>query len=133
MARIIKENGLDPGPKRGEGTWHDFVQRHLRTLWACDFFCKPVWTLRGPIMYYVLFFIHIETRRVHVVGMTPNPNGTWMVERARELNEFFDQQGERRPRTSCGIGTASLRLSSAPSLESTGIQFFARPPAARPT
>ena len=123
VARIIRESGLDPGPKRGEGTWHDFVQRHLRTLWACDFFCKPVWTLRGPIMYYVLFFIHIETRRVHVVGMTPNPNGVWMVERARELNEFFGQQGERCPTHIVRDRDGKFTPEFCSVLESTGIQF----------
>ena len=39
-------------------TWHDFVQRHFKTLWATDFFTKTVMTLRGPVTYYVLFFIH---------------------------------------------------------------------------
>ena len=33
ISRILKENGFDPGPKRGDGTWHDFVRRHIKTLW----------------------------------------------------------------------------------------------------
>ena len=66
VARILKEHGFDPGPKRGHGTWHEFVQRHSKTLWATDFFTKKVWTPRGLVEYYVLFFIHIDTRRVHV-------------------------------------------------------------------
>lgn len=37
VANILREAGLDPGPKRGEGTWSDFVKRHAATLWACDF------------------------------------------------------------------------------------------------
>lgn len=39
VARVLKENGFDPGPKRGEGTWDEFIRRHLKTLWACD--CAP--------------------------------------------------------------------------------------------
>ena len=74
VARILKENGFDTGPKRSRGTWSEFVKRHMKTLWATDFFTQTVWTLRGPVVYYVLFFIHIETRRVHLAGMTPNPN-----------------------------------------------------------
>ena len=44
IARILKENGFDPGPKRGDGTWHDFIQRDIKTVWATDFFTKTVWT-----------------------------------------------------------------------------------------
>ena len=97
VARILKENGFEPGPKRGEGTWHDFIRRHIKTVWACDFFTKKVWTIRGLVEYYVLFFIHIETRRVHVAGMTPNPDGPWMAQQARNMSMFFAEQGEHRP------------------------------------
>ena len=45
IARILKENGFDPGPKRGDGTWHDFMQRHIKTVWATDFFTKTVRTV----------------------------------------------------------------------------------------
>jgi len=97
VARILKENGFEPAPKRGDGTWRDFVQRHIKTLWACDFFTKKVWTPQGLVDYYVLFFIHIESRCVHVVGMTPNPDGVWMAQQARNLCMFFQEQGKRRP------------------------------------
>jgi putative transposase len=95
VARILQENGFEPGPKRGEDTWHDFVQRHIETLWATDFFTKKVWTLRGPITYYVLFFIHIHTRRVYVTGMTPNPDGQWMAQQARNMCMVFDAEPEK--------------------------------------
>ena len=94
---MLKEHGFDPGPKRGEGTWDEFIRRHLNTLWACDFFTKKVWTLRGLVEYYVLFFIHIPTRRVHVAGMTPNPDGLWMAQQARNRSIFFEEQGEHKP------------------------------------
>ena len=42
VARILQENGFDPGPKRGQGTWHDFVQRHIKTLWATGFSTKTI-------------------------------------------------------------------------------------------
>lgn len=92
VARILKENGFDPGPKRGNGTWHEFVCRHFSTLWATDFFTKTVWTLRGPVTYYVLFFIHIQTRRVHIAGVTPNPDGAWMAQQARNMSMVFDEE-----------------------------------------
>ena len=71
-SRALQDNGFDRGPKRGRGSWHEFIQRHIKTVWASDFFPKTVWTLRGPVTYCVLFFIHLHTRRVHIAGMTPN-------------------------------------------------------------
>jgi hypothetical protein len=53
--------------------------------------------VRGPVLYCVLFFINIKTRRVHIVGMTPNPDAAWMAERSCELRDFLDQQVEYRP------------------------------------
>jgi len=47
VVNILREAGLDPGPKRGEDTWDDFIKRHAATLWSCDFFTKRVWTMRG--------------------------------------------------------------------------------------
>ena len=43
VRNILLEYGFDPGPKRGEGTWDDFIKIHAKTLWACDFFSKKVW------------------------------------------------------------------------------------------
>ena len=28
VVNILKENGFDPRPKRGEATWDDFLKRH---------------------------------------------------------------------------------------------------------
>ena len=92
VVNILKENGLDPGPKRGKGTWHEFVRRHAETLWACDFFTKKTWTFGGLVDVYVLFFIHIGTRRVHIAGMTANPDNAWMVQQARNMSMVFAEQ-----------------------------------------
>jgi putative transposase len=35
---------------------------------------------------YVLFIIELGTRRVRLVGVTDHPNGSWVVQRARELS-----------------------------------------------
>ena len=35
--------------------------------------------------YYILCFIHLETRQVHIAGVTPHPNETWMKQMARNL------------------------------------------------
>ena len=36
-----------------------------------DFFTTEVLTLKGLTTYYVLFLIHLETRRVNLAGFTP--------------------------------------------------------------
>jgi hypothetical protein len=43
----------------------------MGVLVATDFFTTEVWTLGGLLTYYVLFFLHPASRRVHVAGMTP--------------------------------------------------------------
>ncbi|MHC4122437.1 MAG: helix-turn-helix domain-containing protein, partial [Planctomycetota bacterium] len=89
VRRILKENGLDPAPKRGEDTWDDFIKRHFKTLFACDFFTKTVWTMLGPKTFHVLFFINVLTRKVHVAGMTKNPTREWVNSKAKTVSFLF--------------------------------------------
>jgi hypothetical protein len=44
-----------------------------------------VWTLGGLVTYYVLFFLHLGSREIHVAGITPHPNEAWMVQVARNV------------------------------------------------
>jgi putative transposase len=63
-------------------TWGEFVRAHRRSLLAVDFFAvETVWLQR----LYVLFFIELESRRVHVAGCTPNPSAAWVTQQARQL------------------------------------------------
>jgi putative transposase len=48
-----------------------------------DFFTAEVLTLRGLVTYYVLFFIHLESRRVAIARITVHPNEAWMKQIAR--------------------------------------------------
>jgi putative transposase len=50
-----------------------------------DFFTTEVLTLKGLTTYYVLFFIHLETRRVNLAGFTPYPDEEWMEQQARNV------------------------------------------------
>jgi hypothetical protein len=50
---------------------------------ACDFFAVETLSLRR---FYVLFFIELESRRVHVAGCTTNPTGAWVSQQARNLS-----------------------------------------------
>jgi len=95
VVNILKEHGIDPGPKRGEGTWDDFLKQHAATLYACDFFSKKVWTLAGPVEFFVLFFIQIGSRKVHLAGMTPNPDHAWVAQQARNFALHCAEQPEK--------------------------------------
>jgi putative transposase len=86
VANLLREAGFDPGPQRGEGTWSDFVARHAATLWACDFLSVKSWTTRGVVDLYVLFFIHIGSRRALVSGITARPDAKWVTQQARNAS-----------------------------------------------
>src|SRR4029434_10808764 len=79
VGNILKRRGIPTAPERHKTTtWKEFIRTHMDVLWATDFFTAEVWTLGGLVTYYVLFFIHLETRQVHVAGATPSPNEAWM-------------------------------------------------------
>jgi len=59
--------------------------RILAYITGTDFFSVEVLTLRGLVTYYVLFFIHLESREVEVSGITPHPNERWMKQMARNV------------------------------------------------
>ena len=59
VKNILIEHGFEPGPKRGKGTWSEFLEVHKETLWQIDFFSKRVWTLKGPRQIFALAAIHV--------------------------------------------------------------------------
>ena len=61
------------------------MKRQSAITAACDFFSVEVLTLRGLVTYYVLFFIHLETRRVDIAGITRHPDQYWMEQVARNV------------------------------------------------
>jgi transposase InsO family protein len=86
VGNILKRHGLPPAPQRKTTTtWKEFIRTHLDVLVATDFFSAEVWTLGGLVTYYVLFFMHLGSRKVHVAGVTPHPNAPWMMQMARNV------------------------------------------------
>ena len=95
IKKILITNGFHPSPNRTKGDWDKFIKRHIDTLWACDFFTKDVWTGFGKVTYYVLFFIHVGTRRVKITGMSCNPDGPWVEQQARNFVMDLADRGEK--------------------------------------
>jgi putative transposase len=86
VGNILKRHGIAPAPERKTTTtWQEFIRMHMEVLVATDFFTAEVWTKAGLVTYYVLFFIHLASRKVHVAGMTPHPDEQWMKQVARNI------------------------------------------------
>lgn len=94
---ILKEKGLTPSPKRrgraGETAWRKFIELHVNTLVACDFFTKNVMTIFGRQTAYCLAFIHIGTRRVFVSPPTFHPHDAWVKQQARNMLMWLEDNG----------------------------------------
>src|SRR5262249_42325190 len=76
-------------------TWKEFIRTHMDLLVATDFFTAEVWSWGGLVTYYVLFFIHLGRRQIHLAGVTPHPAEVWMVQVAR--NVTMEQWGFLAP------------------------------------
>jgi putative transposase len=80
---ILKNAGIDPAPGRSSDSWTTFLRTQAAGIVACDFFTVDTVLLRR---YYVLFFIELHTRRVHLAGITTNPTGPWTTQAARNFS-----------------------------------------------
>jgi len=84
VGNILKRHGMSPAPHRKQTmAWKAFIRAHMDMLVATDFFTMEVWTTCGLVTYYVLFFIHLASRKVYIAGVTPSPNQRWMTQMAR--------------------------------------------------
>jgi putative transposase len=79
---LLRRNGFGPAP-RGDGpSWSEFLRAQASGILACDFFSVETALLST---LYVLFFIEVGTRRVHVMTSTRNPNARYTTQQARNL------------------------------------------------
>jgi putative transposase len=80
VRNILKRHRIAPVPHRSTGSWRSFLRHYKDQILACDFFTvETIWFKT----IYVLFFIELGTRRIHLAGCTPNPNQTWVTQQAR--------------------------------------------------
>jgi putative transposase len=83
VRRLLASAGLKPAPRRDAVSWTTFLRGQAASMLARDFFTVETVTLRR---LYVLFFIELGSRRVHLAGCTTNPTSAWVVQQARNLS-----------------------------------------------
>jgi hypothetical protein len=92
VRNVLVGAGIGPAGERGGLSWSEFIRGQAESMIACDFFTVDTLALRR---IYVLFFIELSTRRVHLAGMSENPDGAWTTQQAR--NFLFSLPERDRP------------------------------------
>jgi transposase InsO family protein len=82
---LLKRHRVPPAPQRGQrgSSWHAFLEHYKQQMLACDFFTVETAWLQT---LYVLFFLELGTRRVHVAGCTAHPTSAWVTQQARQFS-----------------------------------------------
>ena len=89
VRKLLREAGLGPAGTRAGLSWREFVRGQAASMLACDLFTvDTVFSTR----LYVLFFIELGSRRVHVAGCTRHPSGAWVAQQARQLAWSFAER-----------------------------------------
>jgi transposase InsO family protein len=91
VKKILREEQLGPAGKRNGPSWREFLRTQARSVLAVDFFTvDTVWLHR----LYVLFFIEVASRRVHLAGCTAHPDAEWVTQQARQVAWTFAERPE---------------------------------------
>jgi len=92
VATVLGRHGLPPAPRRDGPTWSQFLSTQAKGILATDFFHVDSVTLRR---YYVLFVLEVDSRVVHLLGVTANPAMAWVVQVARNFTSDLEDTGHR--------------------------------------
>jgi putative transposase len=86
---LLRTARLGPAPRRTGPTWTQFLRAQAQGVIACDFF--TVETAWLPTLY-VLLFIELGSRRIHLSASTMHPDAAWVTQQARNLTLELDDR-----------------------------------------
>ena len=92
VRKILRQAGIGPAGERAGLSWRAFLRQQAQSMLAVDFFTVETISLRR---LYVLFFIELTSRRVHLAGSTVNPSGAWVTQQARQFAWTLQDQTTR--------------------------------------
>jgi hypothetical protein len=73
---LLRTARLGPAPRRTGPTWTEFLRAQADGIIACDFFSVETAWLRT---LYVLVFIELGSRRIHLSASTAHPDSAWVT------------------------------------------------------
>jgi len=91
VKKVLLGAGLDPALRRDGPSWSEFLRSQAEGILACDFFTVETAFLKT---LYVLFFIEVGSRRLHITTATPHPSGRFVTQQARNLSFKLDERSE---------------------------------------
>ena len=92
VRKILREAGIGLAGQRSRLSWRTFLRQQAQSMLAVDFFTVETISLQD---LYVLFFIELGSRRVHLAGCTANPTGAWATQQARQFVWTLKEQPSR--------------------------------------
>lgn len=128
VRRILKEEGIEPGPDRTSDSWTQFLERHKETLWAVDFFSVRAVTARGLRHMYVMVFLCMETREVICSESTQHPNSAWVTGQTERFLEDTATR-EKKPEIVMHDRDTKFTKEFVAALDSRGVRTNALPKA----
>jgi transposase InsO family protein len=114
---MLHRHGIEPAPRRASVSWREFLRQQAAAILECDFFTVEALWLRRL------------RRRVHLAGVSANPNGAWVAQQARNLLMTLAEQ-EQRPRFLIGDRDSKFTAAFHEVFRSEGIRVIRAPIAA---
>jgi putative transposase len=87
---VLRRSHVPPAGRRSQMSWRQFLTAHAETLVATDFFTVDAVFFKR---LFVLFFVHLATRRVVSAACTAEPNSAWVTQQARNLSWELSDEG----------------------------------------
>ena len=87
IRNLLRSARLGPAPRRTGPSWTQFLRAQAQGVIACDFFTVETAWLRT---LYVLLFIELSSRRIHLSASTAHPDAAWVTQQARNIAMDLD-------------------------------------------